>query len=111
MKLSDIKGARTFDVIAEIIEPITNIAADKEAADLFVRKELPAGMDAKTFVVKRIKRSVPILLKNHKHDLVTILAAIEGVPAEEYEEGLNLVKLTKDVVELLNDEAFKAFFI
>lgn len=111
MKLSDIKGERTFDVIAEIIEPIANIAADTEAADLFVRKKLPEGMEAKEFVLQRVKASIPVLLKNHKGDLITILAAIEGVPAAEYAESLNLVKLTRDAVELLNDEAFKAFFI
>lgn len=111
MKLSDIKGERTFDVIAEIIEPIANIAADKEAASVFVRKPLPEGMTAREFVMQRIKASIPVLMKNHKSDLITILAAIEGVTAEEYEASLNLVKLSKDAVELLNDEAFKAFFI
>lgn len=111
MKLSDIKGERTFDVIAGIIEPIANIAADKEAVDLFIRKPLPEGMTAKNFVMQRVKASIPVLLKNHKGDLIAILAAIEGVTAKEYETSLNLVKLTKDTVELLNDEAFEAFFI
>ena len=111
MKLSDIKGERTFDVIAEIIDPISNIAADKEATELFTRKPLPDGVTARDFVMQRIKKSVPILLKNHKNDLIVILAAIEGVSVDEYKGSLNLVKLTTDTVELLNDEAFKAFFI
>ena len=41
MKLSDIKGERTLDVIAEIIEPIANIAADQTAAALFQRQRCP----------------------------------------------------------------------
>ena len=40
MKLSDIKGERTLDVIAELIDPISNIASDKVAADLFVRRQV-----------------------------------------------------------------------
>lgn len=30
MKLSDVKGDRVIDVIADVIEPISNIAQDKE---------------------------------------------------------------------------------
>ena len=40
MKLSDIKGERTLDVIAEIIDPVANIAEDKAASDLFQKKNL-----------------------------------------------------------------------
>lgn len=111
MRLSDVRGARTFDVIAECIDPISNIAADKEAVEFFARKKLPEGMTAAEFVVRRIKRSLPILLKNHKQDLIAVFSAIEGISAEEYEKGLTLVKLVQDTTELLNDEAFKAFFI
>ena len=44
MKLSKIKGERVFDVIADIINPIANIAEDKEAAALFQRQKLPDGV-------------------------------------------------------------------
>lgn len=110
MKLSEVRGERTFDVIADIVEPISNIAADKEAAELFTRKQLPEGMTKEAFVMKRLKKSMPVLLKNHKEDLIVILAAIEGVAPEKYGKELNLVKLTRDVTELLNDDAFKALF-
>ena len=111
MKLSDVKGERTFDVIAAIIDPISNIASDKAAADLFIRKPLPEGVEPRDFVLRRIEASVPVLLKEHKGDLIAILSAIEGVSVEEYTETLDLMKLAKDTIELLNDEAFKAFFI
>ena len=62
-------------------------------------------------MLRRIKASVPVLLKEHKGDLIAILSAIEGVSVEEYTETLDLMKLAKDTIELLNDEAFKAFFI
>ena len=111
MKLSDVKGERTIEVIAEIIDPIANIAEDEEASAMFKREKLPDGMTAKKFLMKRVRKSLPVLLKGHKADIIAILSAIEGVSAEEYNGSLNLVKLVKDCTELLTDEAFMELFI
>ena len=111
MRLSDIKGDRTLEVIAEIIDPIANIAADEEASAMFKREKLPDGMTAKKFLMKRVRKSLPVLLKGHKADIIAILSAIEGVSAEEYSGALNLVKLVKDCTDLLTDEAFMELFI
>ena len=110
MKLSDIKGERTFDVIADVIAPITNIAVDKEAAALLGKKKVPDGMEPRVFLAERIKKSLPVLLKDHKRDVISIMAAIEGVSEREYAQSLTLVKLTKDCIELMTDEAFVQLF-
>ena len=111
MRLSDIKGDRTLEVIAEIIDPIANIAEDEEASSMFKREKLPDGMTAKKFLLKRVRKSLPVLLKVHKADIIAILSAIEGVSAEEYNGSLNLVKLVKDCTDLLTDEVFMQLFI
>lgn len=111
MRLSDIKGERTLDVIADIIDPIANIAEDEEASALFRKEKLPKGMTKKTFLLQRARKAVPALLKGHKGDIIAILSAIEGTTKEEYTASLNLVKLTKDAVELIRDEAFMTLFI
>ena len=111
MRLSDIKGDRTLDVIAEIIDPIANIAEDEESSAMFKREKLPDGMTAKKFLLKRVRKSLPVLLKGHKADIIAILASIEGVSAEEYNGSLNLVKLFKDCTDLLTDEVFMELFI
>ena len=111
MRLSDIKGDRTLEVIAEIIDPIANIAEDEAASAMFKREKLPDGMTAKKFLMKRVRKSLPVLLKGHKADIIAILSAIEGVSAEEYAGALNLVKLVKDCTDLLTDEAFTQLFI
>lgn len=111
MKLSDIKGERTLEVIAEIIDPICNIGQDKEASAVFRRERLPKGSTAKDFLVQKIRKSVPVLLKKHKKDLIVILAALEGVSPKKYTESLNAVKLITDWVELLTDEVFVSLFI
>ena len=111
MRLSDIKGDRVFDVIADIIDPIANIASDETASALFKREKLPEGMTSKEFVTQRARKALPALLKGHKGDIISILASIEGVSAESYKGALNLVKLMRDATELLTDEAFGALFL
>lgn len=111
MRLSDIKGDRTLEVIAEIIDPIANIAEDEEASAMFKREKLPDGMTAKKFLLKRIRKSLPVLLKGHKADIILILSAIDGSDPMEYSRTLNLVKLFKDCTDLLTDEAFMELFI
>lgn len=111
MRLSDIKGDRVFDVIADIIDPIANIASDETASALFKREKLPEGMTAKSFLMKRARKAVPALLKGHKSDIITVLSTIEGVSAGDYRESLTLAKLMKDTAELMTDEAFGELFI
>lgn len=59
MKLSDIKGDRVFDVIADIIDPIANMAQDKDVTAMFKREAVPEGMDARDFFAKRICKGLP----------------------------------------------------
>ncbi len=111
MRLSDIKGDRVFDVIADIIDPIANIASDETASALFKREKLPEGMTAKAFLLERARKAVPALLKGHKCDIIAVLATIDGVSANDYRSSLTLAKLMHDTVELLTDEAFGELFI
>lgn len=111
MKLSDIQGDRVFDVIADIVDPIANIAEDEAASALFRREKLPDGMTAKKFMAQRARKSLPALLKGHKDDIIAILATIEGVEPDAYKGALNLVKLVHDATELLTDDAFAELFI
>lgn len=111
MRLSDIKGDRVFDVIADIIDPIANIAEDPAAMSLFRVGKVPEGEDPRVFLVNKIRKSLPALLKGHKSDLVAILASIQGVTGEEYTASLTLAKLVADCIELFNDDAFDELFI
>lgn len=110
MRLSDVKGERTLDVVAGIIDPIANIAEDEAAAELFKRKKLPDGMTPQKFILQRARKAVPALLNGHKDDVISILSTIEGTSPDAYKESLNLGKLFKDCVELITDEAFETFF-
>lgn len=109
MKLSDIKGDRVIDVVADLIEPVANIATDKEVT-LFKREKPPEGMDAREFAVQKIRKGAPALLKGHKEDVIAILATIKGVSAQEYADSLNLAVLVSDMIELLTDSEFLNLF-
>lgn len=109
MKLSDIKGDRVLDVIADIIDPIANMVQDKDVAAMFKREAVPDGMEARDFFAKRMCKGLPVLLKSHKADIIAIMAAIEGVTPEQYAASLDFAKLFTDVMELVTDDAFLNF--
>lgn len=110
MKLSDVKGARALDVVADCIAPAANIAKDEKAAAIFKRGEIPEGMTPNEAMMERLTENLPALLKGHKKDFIQILAAIQGIPAKKYEENLTVPQLLADCFELLTDEEFLKLF-
>ena len=109
MKLSDIKGDRVLDVIADIIDPIANMVQDKDVAAMFKREAVPEGMDARDFFAERMCKGLPVLLKGHKADIIAVMAAIEGVTPERYAASLDFPKLFTDIMDLVTDDAFLNF--
>lgn len=95
MKLSEIKGEKALDVLADIIEPITAICLDEEIQSM-VKSKVPT-----------IKMAKPII-KNHKKEIVEVLAILDGENPETYE--VNVLTLPIKLMELLNDPAFKKLF-
>ncbi len=110
MKLSEIKGERTLDVIAELIDPIANIAEDEAVRNMVKREKAPKGTDPTSFLIRRLKKGIPSLIKNHKTDLVSILSTINGVSVEEYTKNLGILTLTRDVWDLITDSEFLGLF-
>lgn len=109
MRLSDIRGDRVFDVVADITEPLCNIATDEQAAYLFKRVPIPEGVSREDFALQKLRKTVPVLMRVHKDDLTAILAALEGVPVDEYRDGMSMASLIKGVYEILTDEDLLAF--
>lgn len=108
MKLSEIKGERTLDVIADLVDPVANIAQDKAFMDI-VKTKPAEGEDKVSAMVERVRGAIPLLLIEHRDDVVAIMATIEGVTVAEYVESLSLPKLAKDVMDVLTDEDLLGF--
>lgn len=109
MRLSEIRGERVLDVVADIAAPVITIAADEEALAFFKPQELREGETPQEALAARMKVAAPALLKTHRSDIVAILAALDGKTVEEYEEGMTLASVLVDLFELLTDEAFDDF--
>lgn len=104
MKLIDIPGDRCVDVIADITPPILRLAEDKAVVEMLRKAE------GKTPTFMSVAAKLPAVLKTHKEDIHVILATVNGVSVEEYVAQLNMVKLIRDVLDLLTDTSFADFF-
>ena len=109
MRLSDIKGDRVFDVIADIAAPAYSIATDPVAGEIFKKADLAEGENARDKVLERLKNSLPVLLKTHKEDLCAIIATIEGVDPVEYRANVTMAGLFKGIYEMLTDDDLLSF--
>lgn len=90
-KLSEIQNEEALDVLADILGPVMEIAQDKNV------KAQGGKMAAIQYVIK-----------NHKKALLMILAALDGVPYEDY--NINIIQIPIKVTELLNDKDLMDFF-
>ena len=99
MRLSDYKGEEALDVLADIIEPLTYILSDDEIQQL-QKSEVPQP------IIKFVKPAI----KNHKKELIQILARLNNEAPEEYEQKVNLITLPMQVLELINDPEIQSLF-
>lgn len=109
MGLMDIKGDKCFDVFADVLGPMLNIATDEEAMAYFKVQEVPEGEDPGEYAVKRTRDLLPVVLKKHKDDLIDIMAALEGKDRKEYLKDLTVPGLMQSIMALASDPAFRAF--
>lgn len=95
MKITDRKNEDALDMLAEIIEPAVNIFQDKEIRKLIATRK-PRHEIAK------------IAIKTHKKEIIEILAALEGVPVEEF--SVNALQMLKMINDIVSDEEMADFF-
>ena len=86
MKLSEYQGEAALDILADLIEPAGEIMSDKEIGEVFKKNRFKA---------------IGLAIKNHKKAVMQIMAAMDGVPVEEYK--CNVFSLPVKILEILND--------
>lgn len=94
MKLSEIKGEKAIEAIAEIIEPATEILNDPKV-------KLAARS-------KNIAAATSIALKNHPKQVLHVLAVLDGEDPESYEPSL--LEIPKKLIDLFSDPELSALF-
>ena len=96
MKLTEYKGEEAIEVLADIMTPSVTIFGDPE-----VVKQLRSGEPLVTTIIT--------IVRLHKHEVLEVLAGLEHTPVENYE--CTIPDIIHKVVEIVNDEELKAFFI
>ena len=95
MKLSEIKGEQALDVLADLIDPVSEIVADKEIYSA-VKAKVPSLKVAK------------LAIKAHKKAVISILAILDGADPEQYQP--NIFELPKKLMEIINDPMVEELF-
>ena len=96
MKLSEIKGERALEVLADIIDPIGEIGEDEEFMTLLTKE-------------KDYKAALKCILKKHSKSTLTIIALLNEEDVETYQPSL--LELPAMVMDLLQDKDFLSLFI
>ena len=109
MKLSDIKGERSLDIIADAMELVEIMSDDERFQDLV--QEIREGDGDKALAWRALCRKMPPILRDdqYRSRMMSILASAAGVPLDQYvEDG----EVLKDIFELLtSDVEALGFFV
>lgn len=97
-KLSEYKDEEALDLLADILSPTVEIMQD-EAVQKFFNK----GDENMT-----VADVVTLVIKSHKKAVMQIMAALEGVPSEEYH--CSIFTLPAQLMQVVNDPDLRAFF-
>ena len=94
MKLSEFKDDSALDLIADIIEPATEILADPAIKEAFSRSKMAA---------------IKVTIKSHKNAIREIMARLDGKNPEEYH--FTALSLPGKLLSLLNDPNLQQLFM
>lgn len=97
-RLSEYKDEEALDLLADILSPTVEIMQDES-----VQKFFNKGDENMT-----VADVVTLVIKTHKKAVMQIMAALEGVPSEEYH--CNIFTLPAQLMQVVNDPDLRAFF-
>lgn len=97
-RLSEYKNEEALDLLVDIMEPAAELMSDSDTVNLLYSKKAGDRM-----------KGVKQMIKEHKGAVIEILAALEGVPVNEYE--CSVFTLPTRLLEILNDKELLSFFM
>lgn len=95
MRISDFKNEEALDLLADIMEPTAKLLSKPEL------KQAIVDGSTKGAIIKAI-------LKEGKSEIIEILAYLHREDPKTFE--CNVISITKDLFDILNDEDLKDFF-
>lgn len=117
MRLSEMNTEQTMDLLVNITPAIMEIVKDEELIKVFSERVKPKKGMSKEEINKlamnkgfeKIGKLVPMLLGNHRNNIYTILAEINGKSIDEV-KSQNPIKTIGQIQELLQDKELISFF-
>ena len=100
-KLTEFKDEQALDVLSEILDSAISLMADKEFQRALI------GDRERNIKPNRVE-AIKVCLKDHKKELVQIMAVLNETPVEEFH--YNILTLPKMVLEIFNDKELVDFF-
>lgn len=94
MRLSDFKNEEALDLLVEILEPVSTVFSDEEVAVAYKEK---GKLEA-----------IKVAIKNHKKEVLEILALLDGKDPEKYE--ISFLALPIKLLQILNDPELADLF-
>ena len=98
-RLQDVKGEEALDVLADVLD---------YAVRLVKNDKIREALNSRGF---RDIETIKLLIKEGKHELISIMAIIDGKPYDEFVETLDLLTLPVMLYQTFNDEALQSVFI
>lgn len=96
MKLSEYKNEEALELLADIMDPLSDIMTDENFKKLLSEeKTTKMGM-------------IQYLLRNQSKPIIAILARMENTPVEEFQ--VNILSLTTKLLDVFNDKELVDFF-
>lgn len=113
MRISEMTTDQMADVLCIAAPCIANIMSDENLAKVLKSKLEEGGSYSRAeimaFGANKLAEIVPLVLKDHRHDLYTILAALNGKTVEEI-SNQGIFDTINQVKEILEDKELLDFF-
>ena len=97
-KLQDVKGEEALDVLADVLEYAVKLVQNDTIREILNKKGF------------RDVEAIKVLIKEGKHEIIQMMAVIDGKPYNEFLNSLDLLTLPVMLYETFNDEALQAVF-
>ena len=104
MNFFDLKDEQLFNSLADAVEPIITICQSEKIGDILKEKKGDNGISK---VAKA--KIVVVILRDFQPEAKQVLAAVNGVPVEEFE--CTFMTLSKGIMEILNNKEITDFFM
>lgn len=97
--LADVKGDAALDLVADLIDPVTEIMSDPVVAAAYRGTEKEPGSKAK---------AIKVAIKTHKKAVTTILALMDEEDPKTYEPSAMVIPVR--LLQILNDPDMNSLF-